>query len=75
MPENYKKELKISDMEKLNEVAMVDLIDKMMEEGVSRLKVTGDEELDRGELLKKYHHGRCDIDSPFDCGTPFDVIE
>ncbi len=29
-----------------------------------------------GEVVsRRYHHGRCDVGSPWACGTPFDVLE
>ncbi len=54
---------------------MISMIDGMMEGGVSRLKVKVTEELDPGERRRQYHHGRCDIGSPWACGMPFDVLE
>ena len=30
----------------------------------------------QGEMVgRQYHHGRCDIGSPWACGTAFDVLE
>ena len=61
---------------KEDEVAeMISMIDEMMDQGVSRLKVTVTEELDEGTRRREYHHGRCDIGSPWAKGTPFDVLE
>lgn len=51
------------------------MIDNMMNSGVSRVKITMSENLDEGSVSKKYHHGRCDIGSPFACGTVFDLLE
>lgn len=28
-----------------------------------------------GIVDRQYHHGRCDVGSPWACGTPFDVLE
>lgn len=61
---------------KEDEVAeMISMIDEMMDQGVSRLKVKVTEELDEGTRRREYHHGRCDIGSPWAKGTPFDVLE
>lgn len=61
---------------KEDEVAeMISMIDGMMDQGVSRLKVKVTEELDEGTRRREYHHGRCDIGSPWAKGTPFDVLE
>lgn len=54
---------------------LVALIDEMAVAGTSRLKVKISEEIEAGTYQKEYHHGRCDINSPWACGTPFDVLE
>lgn len=54
--------------------AIVSLLDNYSQSGGSRLKldvVEGD-----GEIInRKYHHGRCDIGSPWALGQAFDVLE
>lgn len=54
--------------------AIIALLDQYSEAGGSRMKlnvVEGD-----GEIIdKKYHHGRCDIGSPWATGQAFDVLE
>lgn len=69
---NKKVELELEEIEVED---MVALIDDMMNQGVGRLKVKTSKELSAGELLKEYHHGRCDINSPYAKGTPYDVLE
>lgn len=54
---------------------LVAIIDKMTMEGTSRLKVKVSDEVAEGSYKKEYHHGRCDINSPYSCGTPYDVLE
>ena len=54
---------------------IVNQIDQMMNGGVSRLKVKMSEDIPEGEMKKEYHHGRCDINSPWACGAAFDVLE
>ena len=70
--ENFKIELE-SETKDAEEI--VALIDQMMSQGVGRLKIKPSEELEPGELLKEYHHGRCDIGSPWAQGCAFDVLE
>lgn len=48
---------------------MIALIEKQMNSGVGRLKVRSSEELNFGEYEKTYHHGRCDVGSPWAKGT------
>lgn len=65
--ENIAKEPQIDDV--------VNMIDQMMNGGVGRLKVKTSDELKQDEIKKEYHHGRCDINSPWACGKAFDVLE
>lgn len=41
----------------------------------SRMKIEVSEDLSFGEVQHAYHHGRCDIGSPWAKGTAFDVLE
>lgn len=54
---------------------MIKLLDGFAQSEESRLKVTASEELEQGEMKKQYHHGRCDIGSPWAKGLAFDVLE
>jgi len=56
----------------MEEKDLIAALDSMMESGVSRLKIDISEELNEGESEKKYHHGRCDVGSPFATGRLFD---
>lgn len=54
--------------------ALVALLDGCTQAGDSRIKVDVVE--GEGEMIsRQYHHGRCDIASPWACGTAFDVLE
>lgn len=75
MNENQKMNLEIDDIEKMEVDDMVAMIDNMMESGVGRLKVKSSDTVEPGSFRKEYHHGRCDINSPFAKGTAFDVLE
>ena len=48
---------------------LIDMIDGKMNGGVSRLKVEFTEELQEGQRKDAYHHGRCDVGSPWATGT------
>ena len=54
---------------------VVRMLDEMTKSDVSRIKVLTDENAAEGEPVKKHHHGRCDIGSPWACGEAFDVLE
>ena len=54
--------------------AVIALLDGYTSAGESRIKVNVVE--GEGEILShQYHHGRCDVGSPWACGTAFDVLE
>ena len=53
---------------------IIALLDGYTQAGGSRMKLDVVE--GEGEVLsRKYHHGRCDVGSPWACGTAFDVLE
>ena len=54
--------------------ALVALLDGCTQAGDSRIKVDVVEG-EEGKVTRQYHHGRCDIGSPWACGTAFDVLE
>lgn len=49
--------------------ALIRMIEGKMDDGVSRLKVDFSDELQKGAKEEKYHHGRCDVGSPWAKGT------
>ena len=49
------------------------MLDSMTEAGVSRIKVETSEAVEEGMSQKAYHHGRCDVGSPFATGKLFDL--
>ena len=48
---------------------LIEMIDGKMESGVSRLTVGFSEDLFSGVKKETYHHGRCDVGSPWAKGT------
>lgn len=58
----------------MTEDELVKLLDSFAESDSARLKVKASEELEEGQVQKAYHIGRCDIGSPYACGTPYDII-
>ena len=48
---------------------LIDMIDGKMSNGVSRLSVGFSEDLFTGVKKETYHHGRCDVGSPWAKGT------
>jgi hypothetical protein len=68
MSENRKPE------ENSEEDALIAFLDGHMEAGESRIKIEVVEG-EGGVISRQYHHGRCDVGSPWACGTAFDVLE
>ena len=54
---------------------LLNILDNFCEAGESRMKLEVSEELSSGDTKHAYHHGRCDIGSPWAKGTAFDVLE
>jgi len=54
---------------------IIAILDGMGDADISRLKINASDEVSAGNIEKEYHHGRCDIGSPWACGTAFDVLE
>ena len=48
---------------------LIKMIDGKMDSGVSRLSVGFSEEIPNGEKKEAYHHGRCDVGSPWATGS------
>ena len=49
--------------------ALIRMIDGKMQDGVSRLKIGFSDQMEAGDKREQYHHGRCDIGSPWANGT------
>lgn len=47
---------------------LVNLLDEKVSQGVGRIKIQMDEGKMDGSLSERYHHGRCDVASPFATG-------
>lgn len=48
---------------------IINILDDMCRSGNSRIKVNVTEDEAQGSMKKEYHHGRCDVGSPFAKGT------
>lgn len=54
---------------------LLEILDGFCSVGESRMKLDVSDEVASGEAVRQYHHGRCDIGSPWARGTAFDVLE
>lgn len=57
------------DKQNLSVDELIRMIDGKMESGVSRLSVGVSEEQAPDTVQERYHHGRCDVGSPWAKGT------
>lgn len=58
-------------MDQVDEI--VRMLDQLADNEVSRIKVEISEKEAEGDMKKTYHHGRCDVGSPFAEGKLFDL--
>lgn len=71
---NHIKDGRSQSAEAQNIEDIIRLLDDYSQSGGSRMKlkvVEGDGEV----IARKYHHGRCDVGSPWAKGESFDVLE
>lgn len=54
---------------------IIAMLDNLTVNDVSRIKVFMSNEVEEGQFTREYHHGRCDINSPWARGCSFDVLE
>ncbi len=66
----FQEEITMSEIEDV-----INMLDHLAADGVSRVKVETSEKVTEGEMKKAYHHGRCDVGSPFATGRLFDLEE
>ncbi len=55
--------------------SVIQMLDSMTAAGVSRIKVEVSDTVEEGRAEKAYHHGRCDVGSPFATGRLYDLEE
>ena len=48
---------------------IINMLDEKTRTGVSRIKVTMDEDENAKPIKEVYHHGRCDVGSPWADGS------
>lgn len=59
----------------MNELDVISMLDNMCANEVSRIKVETSDAIEEGTAIKKSHHGRCDVGSPFATGKLYDFFE
>lgn len=52
---------------------VIRMLDSMADKEISRMKIETSDEVGEGEAKRAYHHGRCDVGSPFASGKLFDL--
>ena len=60
----------------MNEIdEVIKMLDHLTTDGVRRIKVETSGQMKEGEAKKTYHHGRCDVGSPYATGKLYDLEE
>lgn len=54
---------------------ILNVLENFSETETSRMKIEVSEEKEEGTVDRQYHHGRCDVGSPWAKGEWFDVLE
>ena len=72
--EQSEKEQKVQRVSEQDVEALIRLLDQYNETEGSRMKIDVVEG-EGGIVDRKYHHGRCDVCSPWATGQAFDVLE
>lgn len=72
--ERSEKEQKVQQVSEQDVEALIRLLDQYNETEGSRMKIDVVEG-EGGIVDRKYHHGRCDVCSPWATGQAFDVLE
>ncbi len=54
---------------------IMNILDGFCKAGESRMKIEVTDSAEEGSFKKQYHHGRCDVNSPWAEGKAFDVLE
>ncbi len=49
--------------------AIIELLDNKTESGVSRIHIDVEEKMGNEAVKEQYHHGRCDVGSPWATGS------
>ncbi|MBQ8147978.1 MAG: hypothetical protein IJ040_04215 [Lachnospiraceae bacterium] len=49
--------------------AIIELLDNKTEAGVSRIHIDVEEKMSNEAVKEQYHHGRCDVGSPWATGS------
>ena len=59
----------------MNENDIISMLDNLTAQEVSRIKINVTDDSEDALPRKEYHHGRCDVGSPWAKGVAFDVLE
>ncbi len=60
-------------MEKNEIDEVIKMLDNLTANEVSRIKIETSGQVREGEVKKTYHHGRCDVGSPYATGKLYDL--
>lgn len=65
----------MSNVEQSDIENLIKILDGFCDAEESRMKLNVTEKISPGKTEHRYHHGRCDVGSPWAKGEAFDVLE
>lgn len=67
--------ISVEQIDDVNIEQVIAMLDSFADSDAGRLKISVSDEYAKGDVKRQYHHGRCDIGSPWAKGSAFDVLE
>lgn len=55
------------DLKQIDDI--INLLDGKVNDEVSRIKINTSQDMEAGSVNEQYHHGRCDVGSPWATGS------
>lgn len=54
---------------------IVEMLDNFAQSGEGRMKLRMADDMEEATTKKEYHHGRCDVGSPWACNNSLDALD
>lgn len=54
---------------------IVEMLDNFATSGEGRMKIKMADDMEHSRTTREYHHGRCDVGSPWACSNSLDALD
>lgn len=54
---------------------IIEMLDDFASSNTGRMKLTMADDIENATMKKEYHHGRCDVGSPWACENGMDALD